>query len=60
MRNEFVHRLHKMPLYRIAWISATGQEGHGEYCLSYEIAQAWLDYLATEYPDIQHQLVPAL
>jgi len=50
-----------MPLYRIAWISA-GQEGHGEYCLTYEIAQAWLNYLATEYPDIQHQiqLVPAL
>ena len=50
-----------MPLYRIAWtISATGQEGHGEYCLTREIAQAWLDHLATEYPDIQHQLVPAL
>lgn len=42
-------------MYRIAWrVPATGATGHGEYCLSYDIAQDWLIRLRKEHADMIH------
>jgi hypothetical protein len=54
-----------MPLYRIAWSIAGQKEGCGKYCLTYEIAEAWIEYLRKEYRDMTHTIevysdVPAL
>jgi hypothetical protein len=40
-------------MYRINWSSGT-ETGHGEYCLSHEIAVAWLTHLRVEYPNMRH------
>jgi hypothetical protein len=43
-------------MYRIMWSMPNGDSGHGEYCLSLEEGQAWLNYLARKYPDMKHWL----
>lgn len=47
-------------MFRIAWRSSnTGFSGHGAYCLSEEVAQAYIERLNTEYPEFQHWLQPS-
>lgn len=42
-------------MYRIAWrMIATGVTGHGDYCLTLEVANAWITSLQKEYPDMIH------
>lgn len=42
-----------MPLYRIAWKTDIGFEGHGEY-ISYAEASDWVEDLNRRYTDIRH------
>ena len=52
-----------MPLYRITWKTDTGLEGHGDFCCSYELAEAWLEYLQKKYNTMTHRIeayTPAL
>jgi len=44
------------PLYRISWVSVNGLTGHGEYCLTRDIAQEWVDTLNKNYPDMTHNI----
>jgi hypothetical protein len=41
-------------LYRICWITSTGYSGHGEYCLTRELAEKLLIKLSVQYPEINH------
>lgn len=42
------------PQFRIAWsVPATGVNGYGEYCLSYEIGQSFLHSLK-KHTDMEH------
>ena len=41
-------------MYRIAWSTSTRETGNGEYCLSLEVAQAWVEHMKTKYPDMCH------
>jgi len=43
-----------IPLYRIVWTDENGGTGHGEYCLSREVAISWLSHLRTKYPSMIH------
>jgi len=43
-------------MYRIMWSMPNGDSGHGEYCLTLEAGQSWIEYLRTKYPDMQHWL----
>jgi hypothetical protein len=45
------HMLEKM--FRIAWSSQL-TSGHGEYCLTKNMANAWILYLKESHPDICH------
>jgi hypothetical protein len=42
-----------MPLYRIAWKTDFGFEGHGD-SISYAEASAWIEDLNRRYTDIRH------
>ena len=42
--------------YRIYWSTSTGVTGHGTAFLELELADAWLNHLNTEYPDMSHWL----
>jgi len=44
------------PLYRIAWQMTNGSKGQGQYCLTLEAGQSWIQYLKQEYPDMEHWL----
>lgn len=37
-------------MYRISWTTTEGNSGHGDYCLSLEMANTWLVKLKTDYP----------
>ena len=41
-------------MYRIAWSTSTWETGNGEYCLSLEVAQDWVNRMKTKYPDMRH------
>jgi hypothetical protein len=41
-------------MYRIVWQMPNGFTGNGEYVLTLELAQAWLEDLTRQYPYIQH------
>ena len=42
-------------MYRIAWKSLyTGFESHGEWCLSREVAEAWMEHLKKGDPMLCH------
>jgi hypothetical protein len=43
-----------VPLYRISWTDPNGNAGHGEYSLSLELAQNWIDHLEKKYPTMRH------
>ena len=41
--------------FRIAWKdNETGKEGHGEYCLTRETADAWVREMGAKYPNMDH------
>ena len=42
-----------MPLYRIAWKTETGFEGHGEYISNVD-ADIWIEYLNRQHTNIHH------
>ena len=39
--------------YRVAWSSGS-VHGHGEYCLTASVAQAWVDHLTIKYSTMLH------
>lgn len=39
-------------MFRIAWLTGF-DEGHGEYCLTHELAQAWVRHMS-KYNDMMH------
>jgi len=41
-------------MYRIVWSTNTLHTGNGEYCLSLEVAQAWVERMKRKYPDMRH------
>jgi hypothetical protein len=43
-------------MYRVMWRDIDGKSNHGEYCLSLEEGQAWIDYLRKKHPDMKHWL----
>ena len=41
--------------YRIAWrMKETGVGGSGEFCLTLDLALAWLEHLKKDHPDMLH------
>ena len=45
-------------MYRIAW-SCNQTVSHGEFCLTREQAEAWIEYLAKSHPDMSHWIEEA-
>jgi len=42
-------------MYRIAYqVLSTGLSGNGDFCLTKEDAESWIQHLNKEYPDINH------
>jgi len=41
-------------MFRIAFNLPNGDKHHGIYCLTKDLAEAWLHSLNNQYPDIQH------
>lgn len=42
-------------MYRISYqVLSTGFSGHGDFCLTKEDAESWIERLNKEYPDINH------
>ena len=42
-------------MYRIAYqVLSTGVSGHGDFCLTKEDAETWIERLNNDYPDINH------
>jgi len=42
-------------LYRIEWrMLTTDYNGHGDYCLTFEEAQVWIETMNTKYRDMHH------
>jgi len=41
-------------MYRISWISENGTSGSGQYCLTLEQANSWVETLIEKYPYMQH------
>ena len=41
-------------MFRIAFNLPNGEKSHGSYCLTKELAEAWLHSLNKQYPEMQH------
>lgn len=41
-------------MYRIVWQEVNGFTGGGDYVLTLEAAQAWLEDLTKRHPDMRH------
>ena len=41
-------------MFRINWKTETGLTGNGSYIYTIEVANSWIKYLETKYPDMQH------
>jgi len=46
----------RFDMYRIMWSMPNGDSGHGDYCLSLEEGQAWIERMTKMYPDMKHWL----
>ena len=45
-------------MYRISWSNANSS-GHGEGCLTKEVAEAWVVWLSEKYPEMSHWIEDA-
>ena len=41
-------------MFRIAWRTETGLTGNGDYILTMDLANAWIQHLRKEYPYMYH------
>lgn len=52
--NSFLFTDIETTCYRVEWTDGNGNSGHGDYCLSSDDADAWIEHLLIKYADMIH------